>query len=478
MTIEKQAVTAIKWMSLAKAFCQLLSWAITLVVIRILSPADYGVVAIAAVLISFLSTIAELGLGAAIVQARHSTPEVVARVTGAVFVLHFVCVGILILFAPLAALLLHDDRLTLVIGVAALQLLPNALAVAPEALAYRKMRFRLLAGADFVSVFVGGLATLGLAVWGAGYWSLLAGTLVTAAFRTIVLVAGAGWVAPRIEFAAIGSQLRFGGALTGGRLAWQFTQQCDILIGSRFLSEQALGVYSVSTHLARMPMQKVMSVLNQVAFPVVARMQDDPERLTARLIEGLRLMSLVVVPAFLGLAAVAPEFVGLVLGQNWTEAAVPLKWACMAMPLQMCSNILSTAVTGIGRADIELRNMLVGVAIVPIALLVGVQYGPAGLAAAWALGVPIVLLANYRRISRALGLSAHSLFLAIRAPLVAAVLMYGAIYALRSSLDIQAAWVRLTVLAVFGATCYAALLTLIERGVWMDLRRFLRAARS
>ncbi len=173
MSIERQAVSALKWSAISKVVGQLVSWAVTVLVIRLLSPDDYGLIAISAVIISIFTSIAELGLGASIVQSRAISKNELEKLAGALLALNLGLGLIVGLAAPLAGALFNDSRLIDVVRVSALQFLFNAAATVPQSMVYREMRFKWLAFVDLASGLMTSLITLALAWRGAGVWALV-----------------------------------------------------------------------------------------------------------------------------------------------------------------------------------------------------------------------------------------------------------------------------------------------------------------
>lgn len=475
----RAAAAGVKWAGFAKVAGQAITWAITLVVIRILDPVDYGVMAVAAVFVTLLASVAELGLGASLVQAQALDEEETSQVAGAALVLNVGCALAIVAASPLIGWAFGDTRIGLVAAASSATLVLNAISTVPEALLYREMRFKRLAIIDVAVAAAGSAATLAFALAGWGVWALVAGPISGSAIRTLALLLLSRWYRPRFARRGIVRHLRFGGELTAGRLAWQTAQQCDVLVGGRFLPEASLGLYTVATHLARLPMSKVMSVVNQVAFPAVARMQDDPGLLASRLVDAAALLTLVTVPLLWGLSSVAPEFVVVVLGVEWSGAALPLQLATLAVPVQLMSNVMSTALTGLGRADVELRNMFTALAATVVAVVVGVQAGVVGLATAGCVAAPVVLALNLPRSNRVLRLPLADVARAVRGPLLAGATMYGAVAAARFGLQDVGAAGRFAALVAVGAVAYTGAITVFDARSWLLLRRataVLRAA--
>ena len=470
MSIERQALAGLTWTGAGKILGQLVSWTVTLVVVRLLAPDDYGLMAITAVFLSLLTSVAELGMGAALVQAPTLERDDASKVAGLAMLTNLGIGVALAASAPLIAAFVNDPRLTLVIQVGALQFIPAALATAPQAMLYRAMDFKRLAAFELVSALVASGVTLMLAIGGRGVWSLVLGMLAGACVRALLFEWAAG-VRPSFKLAGTGRFLRFGGAMTFSRLVWQFTSQCDVLVGGRFLSKEALGIYSVSLHVATLPMQRIMSIINQVAFPTVARLQDDRPRLRERLLYATRILMFVGLPLTWGIAAIAPEIVALVFGPKWEAAVFPLQVLAIVIPLKMFSSILATAIAAIGETRLDVRNNVTAAIVLPISFLIGVQWGVNGLALSWVAAGVIVLIITLPAILRVIGITAADFLRATIAPAIAGVSMLIAVHVVRMLIAPQPATVATPLLIATGAIAYLGVSLVLQKDLWNDLRR-------
>ncbi|MEP7242474.1 MAG: lipopolysaccharide biosynthesis protein [Gammaproteobacteria bacterium] len=478
MNIERQAAAGLKWSGVAKVAGQAVSWGVTLAVFRLLAPADYGLMALSMVLLSIVAGVAEFGLGSSLVQAPTLDHRDLARIAGALAALNIGCGLIMVLGAPLFASFLGNDRLTLVIQVLAIQFLFTAIEAVPQSLAYRRMDFKRLAGIELAATVLGATGTLLLAWLGAGVWSLVFGNLAGAALKTTLYVAIGGFVWPSFNLRGIGHHIRFGGAVTAARLLWQVTYQADMLIAGRLFTQQAVGLYSVSMHLATLPMTKVMGIINQVAFPAVARMQDELPRLRQRLLDALRLLALAAIPGMWGISSVAHEFVDVLLGEKWHPAIPALRLVAFVAPMRMLSAVLATALTAVGRADLELRNTIVSAIVLPTAFFLGAQHSLNGLAFSWVAAIPIVFVFNFPRTLRALGFTLGDLNAAVRTPIIAGAAMYAAVTAARIPVQDMEELSRLPVLMLAGAVAYMGTVRLLDRTIWTDVQKLASALRG
>jgi O-antigen/teichoic acid export membrane protein len=478
LSIERQAAVGLKWNTAARITGQAISWAVTLIVIRLLTPEDYGLLAMSMVIITMIAGFAEFGLGGSLIQAETVNRAELARLGGAVVALNVGCGLLVVAGADVYADLLGQPRLAPLIRVLALQFLLNAIEVVPQSIAYREMHFKRLAGIDLAVTLVGSAVTLALAWLGAGVWALAFGTLAGGLLRMILLVSLSTFVWPSFRFGGIGRHVRFGGAMTAGRMLWQFTYQADVLIAGRFLTSLSVGLYSVALNLATLPMNKAMGIVNQVAFSAVARLQEDLPRMRERLLEALRLLALAAISTLWGIAAVAPEFIDVVLGERWHPAIFALQIVSIFTPVRMLAAVFSTALAGIGRADLDLRNMVINAVVLPAGFLIGVQWGLDGLAASWALGVPIASALNFPRTLAALGIGSWQLWAAVRVPFAAGVIMLALVTGLRAALVDLGEFARLLVLICAGAAGYLGTVHLLDRGIWIDVRRLAVAVRG
>ena len=138
---------------------------------------------------------------------------------------------------------------------------------------------------------------------------------------------------------------------------WGPRAQADVFIAGKFLGKDLLGVYSVAMQLASLPVQRVTAIVSQVAFPVFARIQDDPALAGQHLIKGVRLLSFLAFPMLWGISSIASEIVTVLLGAKWESAIVPLRIIALVMPLMIVVPVVSTVVQSLGRGDVIVRNV-------------------------------------------------------------------------------------------------------------------------
>ena len=466
MSLRSQALSGFRWTVSVRLLSQLVTWVITLAVIRLLAPADYGLLAMATVFVAFLTMFSELGLGAAIVQKAEVDEKLLKRAFGLILIVHFSLAALLALAAPLIAAFYTEPRVIPILRVLSLQFLLAAFAVIPDAQLQRRMEFRNRSILDFSGAVVASVTTLLMAMAGSGVWALVAGSLVSQAFKTIGINCLSPFLRwPDFSLQGLRSLLQFGGNFTAVQVFWMFLSQVDVLICAKWLGNEVLGFYSVAMQLASLPSQRMSGLVNQVAFPTFARMQAELRRVGESVLSGARILSFFSFPVLWGMSSVAPEIVVVILGEKWALATVPLQVLTLIMPLRIVGNFVATAVQGIGRSDIVLRSVMWSSFVTPILLIVGVHnWGLLGLSLAWLVASPFSFVQSMVRSSPVLGLGLRQLAGAMVPAACTGFFMYGAVALARHFLLTgQGDMVRLGVLIGIGALAYGVVSLAINR---------------
>jgi O-antigen/teichoic acid export membrane protein len=472
MKFGTEIVRGLKWTAGAKLASQLITWGITIFVMRLLAPADYGLLAMASVFLALLGMFAEIGLGPALVQQAETSLQKQRQAFGVILLMNLTLFVLLNAAASLIALFYAEPKLTGVIRVMSLQFLIIPFSVIPEVLLQRRLDFKYRSLSDLGSTVIGSVATLILAVSGFGVWSLVIGNLAGFFFRAVffnIVAPFRAW--PTFSLQGMRSTLAFGGNVTGSRFLWFLYTQADTVIVGRVLGGEILGVYSVALHLASLPLQRITGILNQVAFPAFSRFQHDRELIAAQLLKALSLIALVAFPILWGMSAVAPELIVVLLGTKWTEAVLPMQILTLIMPFRAVVGFLPSVTDAIGKPEIGFSNALLACIVMPIAFLIGAQWGIKGVALVWLLVYPIVLAINMQRMVRALDLSLRKIIVGIRPALLSAAGMYVSVAALRhfvgAKLDIHSA---LFIEIVCGGLAYIALTLVLNPSAVSQVR--------
>lgn len=475
MSTRTQFLLGLKWTVLGRAATQVATWAVTIYIMRLVGPEDYGLMALAAIFSAFFALLSELGLGSAVIRGVNIQPRQLRQIFGIVLLSNVsVCLLMGFFVAPAASIFFGESRLELVVQIIALQFLPAAFSVVPAALLSRAMKFKGRAIVDFSSSLGGALITLALAHWGYGVFALVWGSIVTATIRAIGLNIFSPFVGvPVFQFSGCGTLFNFGRNVTQTQFVWFFYSQVDSFIVGKVLGKHDLGVYSVSMDLASLPASRVSGILNQIVFPTLSKIQREGGAIGNALMKGLRGVSLLSFPVMWGLSSVSPEFVQTFLGEKWVEAILPLTLMCLIMPLRVLSPLMHNGLYAIGRADVSFQITCITAIVMCSAFLLGAQFGLIGLSLSWVLVFPVVFLFNLLKAGDLLKIRTREIVIALFRPSLASGLMYGAVMLIRPFLS-STPLVNLVVLVMVGAIAYAVFSLAFNREGLFEIRNLIR----
>jgi O-antigen/teichoic acid export membrane protein len=468
--VGKKALDALRWSAAARLVGQALSWMITIVVIRLLTPADYGLLAMAVILPTTLYLINDLGLDVVIVQNQTPDPAFLRQVFGVVIAINLVCALILLLGAPLVADFFNEPRVTPILRVLSLLFVLCVFETLPRARLEQRLDFRRQSMITVLATFLSGLLTLALAWMGAGVWALVWGRLCSSTITVVgvnLLAPSLCW--PSFSLAAMKRSISFGGIVTLERAAWQVFNDADKVIGGKLWGDAMLGLYTVAQDLATMPMHRAGSFINAIGLPAFSNVQDRLHEVQFYLLKVTRIMSVMAFPLFVGLAVTAPEAVGLLLGPQWPGAPPILQILALIMPLRMLATLLPPVLWGISRPGVSAGNGWIAAVVVLGACLVGANWGAIGMALAWLAAYPVVFVITLHRAGKVLGLTLWDFGGAMLWPVVASALMAVAVTMARGVVPDEAApGVALLILVPVGAATYVAALFALHRSSFRE----------
>jgi O-antigen/teichoic acid export membrane protein len=477
MSFKQRLLSALGWSVGIKLSFQMITWAMTLLVIRVLAPSDYGLMAITQVFTNFMLGFANLGLGDALVQRADVPRHTVASVFGMLLAISTLLTVSLCLTAWPIARWYGDARLAPLLQVASLGFIFNGLTTVPRMYLTKSLRVRPMFIMELSSGTIGAVTVAGLAFTGHGVWSLMLGGLTGNIAKLIgfaVLTAEYN-VRPAWDLAAVRPLLGFGAYRTLDYLAFFVLGSADVLIVGRVLGASSLGLYTVVMNFACVPLTKVAPIVNSIAFPAFAMVQDQPAHARFYALKGLRLTAALAVPVFFGVAATAPEIVDVVFGAKWHAARPLLAILSLAITFRALLLVLPNYLQGMGEARAAFWCTAVSSLIIPPAVLLGTRWGITGACAAWLICYPFVYVLNGVIAAQRGNLPLGTVIGAPVRPFLAAVVMVIAVTELRPLLPTQLPELgRLLCLVAAGALVYGTVMALAFRDLMAELVRLVR----
>lgn len=474
-----KVMSALRWSASARLLGQLFSWVITIAVIRLLSPADYGLMAMAVVLVSFAFLLNTLGLDAVLVQSKDLSASLTRQIFGVVVLANLGCFAALFLGADAAAAFYGAPELAPVLRLLSLQFPLLMFETLPLARLEREINFAARSVVDLVTLVIGSLTTLTLALLDYGVWALVWGMLANTFTRVLGLnVICPAQVWPSFRVTGMRRHFAFGSFVASDRGLWYIFSESDKFIGGKLLGNQALGYYAVANQIASLPIQKISGLLNAIAFPAFshAHAHTSREKVRDYLLTSTRMLSIAAFPVFLGLAATAESVVAVLLGVKWLPAAPLLQLLALVMPFRLLSNVFPPLLWGMGKPRISASNYLLAAMLMPVAFYVGAHWGALGLACAWLAMYPPVFLAVAWRSCHVVGIGLRTYLGAMLRPLAAALLMLLVVMTVGSQLPgEEGSWLHLLMLIVLGAGVYTGCMLLIDRRALADALYLVRS---
>lgn len=367
---------------------------------RLLTPADFGIVGMITACTGFLEMFRDMGLSVATIQRESIT----RAQTSMLFWINLAVGGILaalcVATAPVLGRFYHEPRLfwpTVALGTG---FIFNGAAVQHRAILAREMRFAALAVIEIVSVFVSVAVGIVMALAEQRYWALV-GMYVSLPILGLLGVWAVGrWVPGLPERGAqVGGMLRYGSMLTLKNLVMYLAFNTDKVLLGRFWGAVALGIYGRAYQLISQPTQNLTSTIGQVAVPALSRLQNDPERLRNYFLKGYGLFLSLVMPITMSCALFSEDIIMVFLGPKWS-AAVPLFRLLAPTVLTLALvNPLVWLLLSTGQSGRSLRIALVIAPVVIAGYVTGLGAGPSGVAAGFSITTflsvaPVILWAT------------------------------------------------------------------------------------
>jgi PST family polysaccharide transporter len=470
--IKKQSI----WGALTTVGARLLtvvfSLASTAVLARLLTPEDFGVVAMVMSVVAFAGVFKDFGLSAAAVQAADSLTPVQAS---NLFWLNL-AVGVLLTLltvasAPLVGRVFGHPELVVVTMCLALSFVLTSLGAQHAATLQRRLLFRRRAAADIAGALVSVALSILLALQGYSYWALVWGTLAGTLTTSLLLMVLAPLPIHRPRRGqGVRRLLRFGGDVTAFEFVNYFHRNLDNVLIGRFWGAEALGLYSRAYQLLMFPINNLRAPINAVAFAAMSKLRDEPEQFRAYYRKVSFLLALTSMPLVAFLAVAAERVLLLMLGPRWSGAVPIFQALALAGFIQPVASLRGLVALSSGRSRDYLLLGVINAVVVCIAFALGLRWGPMGVAVAYSFAIYALLYPTVKLSFRGTRIRMADFWSAIGQPAFASLL--GAV----AVLLLPAAWLDglplAVVLAVQAATFGLAWLVgnLLWPGGWQALR--------
>jgi len=379
-----KVINAFLWLVSGTLAIQIISWISTIIVIRLLTPADYGLFAMALPVIFFIQMVSTWSFGIALVQHKDIDEDKIRQLSGFIILIYGFAFILVSLAAPAFSYFFDETRLTQLLRFLSVNFIFMSFYLIPDTLLFRDMNFKTKTQVDVSSRLVASIVAPVCAMYSLGVWSLAIAEMCMHITRTIHFnIVSRKFYRPVFRFNKCKELIRFGLAVTGSNFFTYVFNQADKIIVGRFLGENLLGIYAVAFNLALLPKEKIMPIVTQLSFSAYSKIQDDISRIRLNLLGTIEIVSFLSFPLFWGMASVAGEAIPLILGPHWVWVTTPFELLCIIIPFLSISPIYPAGLNAIGKPRVVLTNSVIEALTMVIGLLIGVLYGLRGVCLAW-----------------------------------------------------------------------------------------------
>lgn len=475
----RKVVTGLGWVSAANYTNRLLGFVTTLILARLLAPEQFGLVAIAAMMVDVLKIFRDLGLGQALIYRRDDSPLAYDTALAMIVPLNILLIAIAAAISPLVSAFFANPSITPVLIVMSANLLPIGIRAVPEALLRRGVDFKKLAIPEVISAAVASVVGIAMALLDFGVWALVARTL-TASILGALLIWGYVQYRPRLRFdRQIGRELfGYGRFVVGATLLSVALYNVDKLYIGKLAGVTALGLYSMAGMLANMPVTEFGHLLCRVIFPVLCDLNQDQQRLRETFLTAFRYNALAVVPLGIVLAMFGDEIATIAFGAKWHGAGPLLRVLALAALLRAISSVSHELLRATGNVQAVQRFIFARLIVLAVLGIPVLKFGGLiGVCSLIAITNFVVLGAELHRIASVLGCRSLEIVRQAVQPLVIAVLSIGLVYVAHSSWFPAISVWSVAAALLLSAVLYVAAVLLYDRRVLSEARTLL-AGRS
>ena len=478
---KEKTISGLKWNTLNRIVGQVFTLVIGIVLARILSPKEFGILGMVTVLTGFANIFVDFGFTSAIIQNKESG----VRHWSSVFWINLiVSVVIAVLFswlAPFVAEFYGVPELKNLTVVVSWTFFLQSFNLVQLSLLQKELRFKELTIIGLAAQLIAGVIAIWAAYKGYSYWSLVIRQYIV----IIVTIIGAWlfskWL-PRfiLDRSALKELVQFTLPLVGTKSMNYWTRNADNLMIGKILGEGPLGIYNQAYRLMLLPLQNISSVISGVMFPAYSLIQDDKERVKKIYLQITRAIAFITFPAMFGLCVVAEPFILTLLGEKWKEVIPILQILAPIGATQSLGTLAGNIFLSQGATDQQFK---IGLFVKPYTILLmflGIYLGGLmGIAIGYFIATLTMMPVMYYFMGRLINLSLKEIFFNLARILFASILM--ALTLLLLDLTITHVWgnlIRLSCLVACGMVIYGGLVLLLKVNIYKTVIHQIRGNKN
>lgn len=354
MSLKQKTVAGVKWTTFSSVIVAILQILQLVILARLLEPTVFGLMAITSVVIGFAQAFLDMGISNAIIHKQEVSHTQLSTLYWLNILSGIVLFIIVSLCAPVVALFYQEAELTNIIILVALTFLIQPFGQQFMVLWQKELKFNDIAKVDILTKLVALIVSVVFAYYNYGIYALVYGVLAGTILQTLVFVYK-GFREYTISFVFqlgdVREFLSFGLYQMAEKTLNYFNSQIDTLLIGKLLGVETLGVYNIAKQIIMKPIQIINPIVSKVTFPVMAKIQDDTDRLKEIYLKTINLLSSINFPIYLFMLITAPQLVPLMFGEQWVDAVIIVQILSIYGALRSIGNPVGSLLLAKGRAD-------------------------------------------------------------------------------------------------------------------------------
>jgi PST family polysaccharide transporter len=482
MNLKTRTVRSIGWSASAQIAQLLMQVLITAILARLLTPSDFGLIAMVAVFSAFVAVFSNFGLTSAIIQKKEVSDETLSSTFWVNVGLGALLTIALAASAPLVAAFYSEPRLTPLVVFISTTFFITSFGSVQTALLTRSMNFKALAVINICALGISGAISVFLAFSGYGVWSLASLTVLSVFLTVVFTWIYSRWV-PHFSFRLqrVKGLLRFGANVTGFSFFNYFARNADNLLIGKFLGAAPLGFYNLAYNLLLFPITNISNVIGNVMFPALSKVQHDKQMVRETYVTANRYIAAICFPLMIWVLVTAPQLIRVVYGPKWVGAIVLVQILAIASIEQSVGTNVWWIFLSQGRTDVLLKVGIFTTSVVVISFAVGLRWGVEGVAIAYTIATYLTAYPLLAIAFRVIDMKVRFMLAKLWSVTFAALMLGVIAFLLRISLEKLGVTQDLAVLAMMTAASlltYSITLFLLDKELFVGIVQLLSELRS
>lgn len=395
-----------------------------MVLARLLTPNDFGLIAMVTAVTGFAQIFKDLGLSMSTIQRESINHAQVSTLFWINVVISTVIMLVIAVLSPAVAWFYNAPQLTWVMLALSVTFLFGGLGIQHQALLNRQMRFATIAGVQIISTIIGIAAAIYAAMHGFRYWALVLNNIISSVTLVLGLWLASGWLpCLPVRGAGVRSMLNFGMNITGFDIINYFSRNLDNILIGRFCGSSSLGLYSTAYQLLMLPITNLRNPLNNVALPSLSRMQKSPEQYRSYYMKYISILAFMSMPLIVFMFVCSENIITLVLGEQWLGAIDLFKILALAALIQPIASSRGLVLLSLGKGQRYFRWGLFNAIATVSSFIIGIHWGATGVAIAYAVENYLILYPSLWYVYKGTPIKISDFFVSIWKPAISSLVM-------------------------------------------------------